>query len=95
LTGSKFFAGGIAALMLLPAAGSMPSRAQSPATQTVPKPAPKPASSQVFQFALQNGMQVLVIPDHRAPVVTQMVWFKVGAVDDPPGVSAWRISSST
>ncbi len=32
-------------------------------------------------------MQVLVIPDHRAPVVTQMLWFKVGGVDDPPGVS--------
>ncbi len=32
-------------------------------------------------------MQVLVIPDHRAPVVTQMLWFKVGAVDDPPGIS--------
>ena len=32
-------------------------------------------------------MQVVVIPDHRAPVVTQMLWFKVGAVDDPPGIS--------
>ena len=32
-------------------------------------------------------MQVLVIPDHRAPVVTQMLWFRVGAVDDPPGIS--------
>jgi zinc protease len=42
---------------------------------------------QVFQFALQNGMQVVVIPDHRAPVVTQMIWFKVGGVDDPPGLS--------
>ena len=41
----------------------------------------------MFQFALQNGMQVVVIPDHRAPVVTQMLWFKVGAVDDVPGVS--------
>jgi zinc protease len=30
---------------------------------------------------------VLVIPDHRAPVVTQMLWFKVGGVDDPPGIS--------
>jgi zinc protease len=40
-----------------------------------------------FQFALANGMQVLVIPDHRAPVVTQMLWFKVGAMDDPPGLS--------
>ena len=32
-------------------------------------------------------MQVLVIPDHRAPVVTQMLWFRVGGVDDPPGLS--------
>ena len=32
-------------------------------------------------------MQVVVIPDHRAAVVTQMLWFKVGAVDDLPGVS--------
>ena len=32
-------------------------------------------------------MQVVVIPDHRAPVVTEMVWFKVGAADDPPGLS--------
>ena len=45
------------------------------------------AGPQVFQFALQNGMQVVVIPDRRAPVVTQMIWFKVGGVDDPPGLS--------
>jgi zinc protease len=32
-------------------------------------------------------MQVLVIPDHRAPVVTQMLWFRVGGVDDPQGIS--------
>ena len=41
----------------------------------------------VSQFALPNGMQVVVILDHRAPVVTQMVWFKVGAMDDPQGLS--------
>jgi zinc protease len=32
-------------------------------------------------------MSVLVVPDHRAPVVTQMVWYRVGAMDDPPGLS--------
>ena len=32
-------------------------------------------------------MQVVVIPDHRAPVVTQMIWYKVGGMDDPPGHS--------
>ncbi len=46
-----------------------------------------PASPKTFQFVLQNGLQVVVVPDHRAPVVTQMVVYKVGAVDDPPGIS--------
>jgi zinc protease len=59
----------------------------SAATNAAPPEHAGGQSPQVFQFALQNGMQVLVIPDHRAPVVTQMLWFKVGAVDDPPGVS--------
>ena len=54
------------------------------APQAVSAAAP---AAQTFQFALPNGMQVVVIPDHRAPVVTQMLWFKVGAVDDPPGIS--------
>ena len=48
---------------------------------------PRQTGNNTFQFALANGMQVLVIPDHRAPVATQMLWFKVGAVDDPPGIS--------
>jgi zinc protease len=38
-------------------------------------------------FTLQNGMQVVVIPDHRTPVVTQMVWYKVGSADETPGKS--------
>ncbi len=38
-------------------------------------------------FTLDNGMEVVVIPDHRAPVVTHMVWYKVGAVDEAPGKS--------
>ncbi len=43
--------------------------------------------ARVFQFALQNGLAVVVVPDHRAPIVTQMLWFRVGASDDPPGYS--------
>ena len=39
------------------------------------------------QFTLDNGMEVVVIPDRRAPVVTHMVWYKVGAADEPPGQS--------
>lgn len=38
-------------------------------------------------FTLDNGLQVVVIPDHRAPVVTHMVWYKVGSADEPEGQS--------
>ena len=38
-------------------------------------------------FTLSNGMDVVVLPDHRAPVVTHMVWYKVGAVDEAEGKS--------
>jgi zinc protease len=48
--------------------------------------AAKPASK-ATEFTLANGMQVVVIPDTRAPVVTHMVWYRVGAADEPPGVS--------
>jgi zinc protease len=41
----------------------------------------------VTQFTLGNGLQVVVIPDHRAPVVTHMIWYKVGAADETPGKS--------
>src|SRR5258708_5017660 len=48
------------------------------------------ASAQQFgaeTFTLGNGLQVVVIPNHRVPAVTQMVWYKVGAADDPRGTS--------
>ena len=41
--------------------------------------------SNVAEFTLDNGMQVIVIPDNRVPVVTHMVWYRVGAADEPPG----------
>ena len=41
----------------------------------------------VTTFRLDNGMEVVVIPDHRAPVVTHMVWYRVGAADEPEGQS--------
>jgi zinc protease len=41
----------------------------------------------VRSFTLKNGLQVVVIPDRRAPVVTHMVWYKVGAADEPKGKS--------
>jgi zinc protease len=45
------------------------------------------AEPQVSAFKLANGMDVVVIPDHRVPVVTHMVWYRAGAADDPWGTS--------
>jgi zinc protease len=44
-------------------------------------------SNQVFETRLDNGMQVVVIQDNRAPVVTHMVWYRAGSADETAGVS--------
>jgi len=41
----------------------------------------------ITDFTLANGLEVVVIPDHRTPVVTHMVWYKVGSADETPGKS--------
>ncbi|MET3659955.1 M16 family metallopeptidase [Aquamicrobium ahrensii] len=43
--------------------------------------------TKISSFTLDNGMEVVVIPDHRAPIATHMVWYKVGSADEPPGKS--------
>lgn len=45
------------------------------------------ANDQVTTFKLDNGMDVVVIEDHRAPVVVHMVWYRAGSADEPPGAS--------
>ena len=49
-----------------------------------------PASAKGFaveSFYLENGLQVVVIENHRAPVVTHIVWYKFGGADDLQGKS--------
>lgn len=41
----------------------------------------------VSHFTLPNGMEAVVIEDHRAPVVVQMVWYRIGSADETPGKS--------
>ncbi len=43
--------------------------------------------AKVADYTLANGLELVVIPDHRAPVVTHMIWYKVGAADETPGKS--------
>lgn len=69
---------GSAALVLLLSAGMAAADAEAGKT---------PAEGKVSDFLLDNGMEVVVIPDRRAPIVTHMVWYKVGSADEPPGKS--------
>ena len=41
----------------------------------------------VSHFTLENGLEVVVIEDRRAPVAVHMVWYRVGSADEPPGRS--------
>ena len=42
---------------------------------------------EISTVTLHNGLQIVVIPDHRTPVVTHMVWYRNGSADDPVGKS--------
>jgi zinc protease len=44
-------------------------------------------AQEVTTATLDNGMEVVVIEDHRAPVAVHMVWYRTGSADEPPGVS--------
>ncbi|MBB3066032.1 MULTISPECIES: pitrilysin family protein [Limibacillus] len=49
-----------------------------------------PAFARIFDpesFTLDNGLQVVVVNNARAPIVTHMLWYKVGAADEPVGKS--------
>jgi zinc protease len=45
------------------------------------------SSNGVVHRILANGLEMVIIPDHRAPVATHMVWYRNGSADDPPGKS--------
>lgn len=48
---------------------------------------PAQALPKATSFTLDNGLTGIVIEDHRAPVVTHMMWYPIGGADSPPGKS--------
>ena len=48
---------------------------------------PALAAEKITTFTLENGLEAVVLEDHRAPVVVHMLWYKAGAADEEPGVS--------
>ena len=62
--------------------------AQAGLTPTSVSPAePATPGPSIAEATLANGLEIVVIPDHRAPVVTHMVWYRNGSADDPVGKS--------
>ena len=45
------------------------------------------SAAPVTTYELDNGLEIVVIEDHRAPVVVHMLWYRAGAADETPGVS--------
>lgn len=45
------------------------------------------ADEAVTTFTLDNGMEVVVVEDHRAPAVQHMIWYRAGSADEPKGAS--------
>jgi len=63
---------------------AQPSYAAAAKKETV-KEAPRQKMLGAETFTLSNGMQVVLVRNTRAPVITQMVWYKVGAADEQSG----------
>lgn len=40
-----------------------------------------------YETTLPNGMEIIVKEDRRAPSVVHMVWYGIGSIDEPEGVS--------
>ncbi|QHQ35952.1 M16 family metallopeptidase [Algicella marina] len=53
----------------------------------LPQQAAAVSGEDVHTFTLENGLEAVVIVDRRAPVVTNMVWYRVGSADEPAGRS--------
>lgn len=71
-------------------APTLPDQAVSTGKPSGTPPKVAPEGQKVFNaqtFTLPNGLQVVVIPNDRAPVVTSMLWIKAGAADEPWGKS--------
>jgi len=63
-----------ACLFLLPLAGGAAAQSTS-------------GDSEVSEKFLDNGLQILVKPDHRAPVVVSQIWYRVGSSYEPEGLT--------
>lgn len=43
------------------------------------------SAAEVHEYRLENGLKVLVIEEHKAPVATFQIWYRTGSRNDPAG----------
>src|SRR3954470_20587734 len=67
---------------LMAAATASAAATTAPATK---KGGPEKGAPPVKQWELPNGLKVIFVADHKAPVVTVQVFYHAGAKDEPPG----------
>ncbi|HBR22137.1 MAG TPA: insulinase family protein, partial [Nitrospiraceae bacterium] len=48
---------------------------------------PLSLSAEVKEYKLDNGLKVLVIEDHKSPLATFQIWYRIGSRDEPAGKS--------
>ncbi len=80
---------GLALVIVILAAGAFMLQSSTGVLDSPLKPVVK-KPEKVFNaksYTLDNGLRLIVVENHRAPVVTHMVWYGVGAADEPPGKS--------
>jgi len=57
------------------------------AESTVAKDSSLVKDSSIKEKTLENGLKIIVKPDHRAPVVISQVWYKVGSSYETGGIT--------
>ena len=81
---------------LLAPAGAVAKPVTKPAKAKAPTPASVPAPTpDVKSWTLPNGLQVLFLADHKAPIVTVQVFYHVGSRTSTSASAASRTCSST
>jgi zinc protease len=60
-------------------------RSQTPAPAAAAVPAARPAQLQIVTRTLDNGLRLVMVENHNAPVISLQMWYHVGSKDERPG----------
>ena len=73
--------------MCSPRAGEPSSLREKTASAALEPACPHFRPDPALEYRLSNGLKVLLREDHTTPIVTSMIWYRVGARNERPGVT--------